>query len=63
MNCIQEIKMGNVVERSDYSKQVRVHIIRIHLKIAKKFCSFLDIFSCVKSNVFRFLAQDAGQIQ
>ena len=34
--------------RSDYSKK-----IRIHLKIAKKqFCLYLDIFSCVKINVF-----------
>ena len=37
---------------SDYSKEVRVHVIRIRLKITKKCCSYLDIFSCVKINVF-----------
>ena len=29
------------------------HFIRIHLKIAKKCCLYLDIFSCVKMNAFR----------
>ena len=38
---------------SDYSKWVGGHFIRIRLKIAKKCCLYLDIFSCVKINVFR----------
>ena len=38
---------------SDYSKQVGGHFIRIGLKIAKKCRLCLDIFSCVKMNVFR----------
>ena len=38
---------------SDHSKKVEGQFIRIHLKIAKKRCSYLDIFSCVKMNVYR----------
>ena len=38
---------------SDYSKQVGGHAIRIGLKIAKKCGLYLDIFSCLKINVFR----------
>ena len=37
----------------DYSKQARDQFLRIRLKIAKKCCLYLDIFSCVKINVFR----------
>ena len=39
--------------RSDYSKQVRGDFIRIRLKIAKQCGVYLDIFSCVKMNIFR----------
>ena len=39
--------------RSDYSKEVGGQFIRIRLKIAKKCGLYLDIFSCVKMNVFR----------
>ena len=38
--------------RSDYSKEVGGKFIRICLKIAKKCGLYLDIFSCVKMNVF-----------
>ena len=38
---------------SDYSKQVGGHFIRIGLKTAKKGGLYLDIFSCIKMNVFR----------
>ena len=38
---------------SDYSKQVGGQFIRIRLKIAKKCWLYVDIFSCVKINVFR----------
>ena len=37
---------------SDYSKWVGGHFLRIRLKIAKKCWLYLDIFSCVKINVF-----------
>ena len=36
----------------DYSKYVGGHFIKICLKIAKKCELYLDIFSCVKMNVF-----------
>ena len=39
--------------RSDYSKYVGGQFIRIRLKIGEKCCLCLDIFSCVKMNVFR----------
>ena len=39
--------------RSDYSKEVGGQLIRIRLKIAKKCGLYLDIFCCVKMNVFR----------
>ena len=40
--------------QTDYSRQVRVHVVRIRLKIAeRKGCLYLDIFRCVKINVFR----------
>ena len=39
--------------RSDYTKQARDQFLRIRLKIAKKCCLYLDIFSCVEINVFR----------
>ena len=42
-----------LMHRSDYSKQVRGQFIRICLKIAKSCRLYLDIFSCVKINVFR----------
>ena len=38
---------------ADYSKSVGGHCIRIRLKTAKKCCLYLDIFSCVKINVYR----------
>ena len=38
--------------RSDYSKEAGGKFIRICLKIAKKCGLYLDIFSCVKMNVF-----------
>ena len=38
---------------SDYSKQVGGQLIRIGLKISKKCWLYVDIFSCVKINVFR----------
>ena len=38
---------------SDYGKQVGGEFITIGLKIAKKCCLYLDIFSCVKIDVFR----------
>ena len=38
--------------RSDYSKEVGGQFIRIRLKIAKKCGLYLDIFSCVKMNIF-----------
>ena len=44
-------------------KQVRVHVIRIRLKLAKKCCLFLDIFSCVKNYVFRFQVENACQMR
>ena len=31
----------------------RVHVRKIRLKLAKKCCLYLDIFSCEKINVFR----------
>ena len=34
-------------------KTVGDQFIRIRLKIAKKRCLYLDIFSCVKMNIFR----------
>ena len=37
----------------DYSKQAGGQFLRIRLKIAKKCCLYLDMFSCVKINVFR----------
>ena len=37
---------------SDYSKYVGGQFIRIRLKIAQKCCFYLDIFNCVKINVF-----------
>ena len=46
-------KMLKCVNRSDYSKYVRSQFLRIRLKIAKKCWLYLDIFSCVKINVFR----------
>ena len=39
--------------RPDYIKSVGGQFIGIRLKIAKKCCLYLDIFSCVKINVFR----------
>ena len=45
--------MKIVLMWSDYSKWVRGQFIRIRLKIAKKCGVYLDIFSCVKMNVFR----------
>ena len=39
--------------RSDYSKKVGGHFIRIRLKIAKRCGLYLDIFSSVTNNVFR----------
>ena len=53
---------------SDHSKKVGDQFIRIYLKIAKKCCSCLDIFSCVKMNVylsffFSFQARDSCQMQ
>ena len=38
---------------SDYRKEVGGQFIRIRLKIAKKCGLYLDIFSCVKMNIFR----------
>ena len=38
---------------SHYSKQVGGQLKRIRLKIAKKCCFYLNIFSCVKISVFR----------
>ena len=54
--------------RSDYSKSVGGQFIRTRLKIAKKCGLYLDIFSCVKMNVFRsfffrFQARDACQMR
>ena len=40
-------------DRSDNSKWVRGHVRIFRLKIAKKFCLYLDIFSYVRINVFR----------
>ena len=48
---------------SDYSKQVEGQFIRLRPKIAKKCCLYMDIFSCVKINVFRFQARDACQMR
>ena len=50
--CYRE-KMLEGVNRSECTKQVRVHAKGIHLKIEKKCCLYLYIFSCVKINVFR----------
>ena len=36
-------------------KYVRGHVIRMRLKLAKKYCLYPDIFRCVKINVFRQL--------
>ena len=38
---------------SYYGKQVGGQFMRIRLKIARKSCLYLDVFGCVKINVFR----------
>ena len=62
-HIVAKKKMLKCVNRSDYSKEVGGHFIRIRLKIAKKCGLYLDIFSCVKMNVFRFHARDACQMR
>ena len=62
------VNLGNRVVRASLVIRHTVHrsdftLIRIRLKMAKKCCLFLVIFSRVKTNIFRSQAKDACQMR